>query len=254
MLRLGSILSFFATTSLFLSVSSPAQAQMQLQGRGQYGGLIRNVNSQKCIDVVNASRNPGANVQQFECNGGNNQKWEFISVGNGQYAIRSQNSGMVLDVADQSRARGVNVQQYPWNGGANQRWRSQGSSNNFVLVNVNSGKCLDVTGGEQRNGANIIQWDCNGGMNQRWYAGYSMPGRPGGGAYPPPGMGPGPTITCSSNNGKRVYCNADTRRGVRMVRQISGSACIQDSTWGYDQRGIWVDRGCRAEFIINVNR
>src|SRR5260370_13177130 len=57
-------------------------------------------------------------------------------------------------------------------------------------------------------------------------------------------------ITCSSNNGQRVYCNADTRGGVRLVRQISGSSCQQDSTWGYDSRGIWVDRGCRAEFEI----
>ena len=57
-------------------------------------------------------------------------------------------------------------------------------------------------------------------------------------------------ITCSSNNGKRVYCEADTRGGVRLVRQISGSSCQQGSTWGYDSRGIWVDRGCRAEFAI----
>jgi len=33
-----------------------------------------------------------------------------------------------------------------------------------------------------------------------------------------------------------------------LARQISGSRCEQNSTWGYDSRGIWVDRGCRAEF------
>lgn len=65
-----------------------------------------------------------------------------------------------------------------------------------------------------------------------------------------PGYGPGPRITCSSNNGKRNYCNADTRGGVRMVRQISGSACIQGQTWGFDRNAIWVDRGCRAEFVL----
>jgi hypothetical protein len=37
---------------------------------------------------------------------------------------------------------------------------------------------------------------------------------------------------------------------VQLVRQISGSPCRQDETWGYDRRGIWVDRGCRAEFVI----
>lgn len=64
-----------------------------------------------------------------------------------------------------------------------------------------------------------------------------------------PGYG-SQTITCSSNDGKRNYCNADTRNGVRLSRQISGSACIQGQTWGYDNRGVWVDRGCRAEFIV----
>jgi hypothetical protein len=66
----------------------------------------------------------------------------------------------------------------------------------------------------------------------------------------------GQTITCSSNDGRRNFCNADTRRGVRLSRQISGSACVQSQTWGFDNRGIWVDRGCRAEFLIgggNVN-
>src|SRR5271170_7477072 len=69
--------------------------------------------------------------------------------------------------------------------------------------------------------------------------------------YGQPGYGPGAqTITCSSNDGKRNYCSVDTRRGVRLSRQISGSPCIQGNTWGYDGRGVWVDRGCRAEFLV----
>ena len=72
---------------------------------------------------------------------------------------------------------------------------------------------------------------------------------------PGPGYGPGGppsngVITCSSDNGGRQYCPADTRRGVRMVNQRSGSPCRQGSTWGYDGRGIWVDRGCRADFAL----
>jgi hypothetical protein len=59
----------------------------------------------------------------------------------------------------------------------------------------------------------------------------------------------GQTIYCASDDGHRNYCNADTRGGVQMTKQRSGSACIQGQTWGYDNRGIWVDRGCRAEFI-----
>jgi len=68
--------------------------------------------------------------------------------------------------------------------------------------------------------------------------------------YGQSGYGQGQVITCSSDDGRRHYCDADTRRGVRLSRQISGSACVETQTWGYDNRGVWVDRGCRAEFSI----
>jgi hypothetical protein len=58
------------------------------------------------------------------------------------------------------------------------------------------------------------------------------------------------TVTCSSDNGQRQYCKADTRHGVRLIRQTSGFDCRQTS-WGYDAGGVWVDRGCRAEFDLS---
>ncbi len=59
------------------------------------------------------------------------------------------------------------------------------------------------------------------------------------------------TIRCESNNNARNYCPVDTRGGVRLSRQLSGSVCTQDSTWGYDNRGVWVDNGCRGEFQVS---
>jgi Protein of unknown function (DUF3011) len=61
-------------------------------------------------------------------------------------------------------------------------------------------------------------------------------------------------ITCSSNDGRRNWCDIGGRRDVRLARQISGSACIRDNTWGVDRRGLWVDRGCRAEFFVGGGR
>jgi DUF3011 family protein len=57
------------------------------------------------------------------------------------------------------------------------------------------------------------------------------------------------TISCSSDDMHRHYCSANTRGGVRLIKQRSDSQCIQGQTWGYDRRGIWVDRGCRADFV-----
>jgi hypothetical protein len=58
------------------------------------------------------------------------------------------------------------------------------------------------------------------------------------------------TIACSSDNGQRQYCKADTRRGVLLIQQTRGIGC-RPGTWGYDTHGVWVDRGCQAEFDIS---
>ena len=56
-------------------------------------------------------------------------------------------------------------------------------------------------------------------------------------------------LTCSSNGYRYNYCAADTQGRVVMVREVStGNLCRRGSGWGYDNNGIWVDRGCRAEF------
>jgi len=57
-------------------------------------------------------------------------------------------------------------------------------------------------------------------------------------------------ITCASNDGRRTYCDADTRNGVALLEQHGNAPCRQGSTWGYDRRGVWVDRGCRADFEL----
>jgi hypothetical protein len=56
-------------------------------------------------------------------------------------------------------------------------------------------------------------------------------------------------ITCESTGYKYNYCGVRTQGRVIMMREIStGNLCRQGRGWGYDDNGIWVDRGCRAEF------
>jgi hypothetical protein len=129
------------------------------------------------------------------------------------------------------------------------------------LCRVDTSRGVQMT--NQRSGSACIQgqtwgYDRRGiwvdrGCRADFFLGSRRPGlQPG----PGPGYGPGPgpgrnvTITCSSNNGKRNYCAADTGRSVELVNQRSGSPCVQGQTWGWDRRGIWVDRGCRADFRI----
>lgn len=71
---------------------------------------------------------------------------------------------------------------------------------------------------------------------------------------PPPASADGGaerTVTCSSRNYRYQYCRVDTENRVRLERQVSAfSPCVQGDTWGYDARGVWVDRGCQAEFRV----
>jgi hypothetical protein len=56
------------------------------------------------------------------------------------------------------------------------------------------------------------------------------------------------SLTCSSDDGSYHYCRANTGNQVRLTRQLPGPRCQQNYSWGFDYRGIWVDRGCRAQF------
>jgi len=77
-----------------------------------------------------------------------------------------------------------------------------------------------------------------------------VPGYSGGGGGTWPGWGNNYNVYCASDDGRRNRCPVDTSRGARLVRQRSGSPCNYGSSWGYDRHGIWVDRGCRADFEI----
>lgn len=58
-------------------------------------------------------------------------------------------------------------------------------------------------------------------------------------------------LICASTNFDYSHCRIDTRNGVRLVQQLSSAPCIQGRTWGTDRGGIWVDRGCAAEFSVS---
>lgn len=60
--------------------------------------------------------------------------------------------------------------------------------------------------------------------------------------------GYGRLFRCESNDNRTRRCNADTRYGIRLVRQLSRSSCVEGRSWGITRDGIWVSQGCRGEF------
>jgi len=119
---------------------------------------------------------------------------------------------------------------------------------------------------DMRSGAHLVKQQSEAVCKQDYSWGYDEKGiwvdhgcsgefALGGGTSPEaPGGGkeePGKTITCASEGGKKNYCGVDApHASVRMVKQLGSSPCTQGTTWGYDERGIWVDHGCRADFLV----
>jgi hypothetical protein len=244
-----------------LAITSPlscvpaAFAQGGFFGPGSY--QITNVKSGK---VLSLDLNDRSTVTQYGPQNRENQVWIVDPAPGGNFYIRNAVNGNALEPTGGQKSAAVVAA--PFRSTPSQQWRMEtGKDGNFLIRN-SFGKVLDLPDGSSQDGVRMQIYDSNGDSNQRfifrkvsgnWGNGWRPgPGGPGGPGFPGGPRGPGGplTITCSSDDGRRNYCQADTRRGVYLSRQISGSPCRQNQTWGYDGRGIWVDRGCRAEFQV----
>ena len=85
--------------------------------------------------------------------------------------------------------------------------------------------------------------------------GYRNDGYPGQGTQrPAPGWdGQSVRLTCESQDDRYRMCQIDVgpRGTVRLERQLSNARCIQGQTWGANRAGVWVDRGCRGQFVVD---
>ena len=86
------------------------------------GYYIVNEYSGKVLDDPGASPNNGAVIDQWQLNGGANQRWDLVPVGNGNYEIRNEASGKVLDNG-LSTSEGTKIDQCQPYGGMNQQWQ-----------------------------------------------------------------------------------------------------------------------------------
>lgn len=125
--------------------------------------------SGKCIDVVSGSTDDGAEIIQYDCHGGLNQRWQLQDAGDGYVQIVSQSSGKCVDVADESTANGGGIIQWPCNGQSNQEWELRDAGSGYVqIVSRHSGKCIDVPDGSADNSVRLQQYDCHSGHQQQW--------------------------------------------------------------------------------------
>lgn len=122
------------------------------------------------LDVYGASKASGANVQVYQSNGTDAQKWTLTYKGAGAYTLASKNSGMLLTVDGSSHSNGGNVVQKTNENSDFQRWNiSLTDSGAYTFKNVGSGLMLDIKGGKSDNGVNVQQYKANGSAAQSWH-------------------------------------------------------------------------------------
>ncbi len=124
--------------------------------------------SNKVIDVSDNASSDGTNIQLYESNSTNAQKFQVTKLSDGWYKIVNAN-GKVLDVSGGSSASGTNVQLWSYNGSDAQKWKfySTGTSGYYYIKNK-LGCVLDVSGAATTNGTNIQVYTKNSTNAQKW--------------------------------------------------------------------------------------
>ena len=124
------------------------------------------LNKSRVLDISNSSQQNGGNLQLWEDNGTNAQKFWVRYVGEGYYEIESLCSGKVLDVEHSGKTKGTNVWQYERNGTDAQKWlikkADDDDSDCYYIISKCNGLSLDVEYSKTELGTNIRVWDRNG--------------------------------------------------------------------------------------------
>ena len=126
--------------------------------------------SQQCLDNTNLATSNGNRQQQYYCEGGDQQLWNFRPVTGvaDTYTLVNQQTGKCLDISGAATADGSAAVQWTCLSGAtNQQFTLRkvtytgNDAHDYQLVARHSGKCVDVSGISTAARAAIHQWTCN---------------------------------------------------------------------------------------------
>jgi hypothetical protein len=58
---------------------------------------------------------------------------------------------------------------------------------------------------------------------------------------------PSEIVECRSHGYASTRCDVSWN-SARLIEQLSDSACVEGESWGLDEDGLWVDKGCAGRF------
>ncbi|MDE5569625.1 MAG: RICIN domain-containing protein [Ruminococcus sp.] len=125
------------------------------------------LNPDSCVEVINASTESGANIQEWELNGASCQNWILEKVDaygttmdtSVEYMFKNVNSGLYMEVANGSAEDNANVQQWGADSSANHNtWtlKEFGGGYYYIISKLADGRTyyLNVADNSSGNGAN----------------------------------------------------------------------------------------------------
>ncbi|WP_327699769.1 alpha-L-fucosidase [Streptomyces sp. NBC_00459] len=148
--------------------AKPALVSRVLPGDGTVYRLV-NRNSGRVADVSGNGTDNGTEILQWPWLNQANQKWTFVSTGDGYYKIRSVSSGKLMEVAGLSRVDGGKVGIWSDDSVFQQHWAVTPTGDGYhYLTNRLSGLALNVEDASTTNGARIEQETYSLASRQQW--------------------------------------------------------------------------------------
>ena len=120
------------------------------------------------FDVLNDSQEAGANLQVYEINNSNAQKFKITKRTDGTYKIANIRSGKVADVLGATFVNGTNVQMWDDTDNAAQKWTfTKRDNNSYSIYLAATNFVIDLTSANASNGGNIEIWEYVEGSTQK---------------------------------------------------------------------------------------
>lgn len=155
------------TAQTFKFTRIDATAGSQVIPNGTYT-IVSSLASNKVVDISSASPSNYANVQLYQSNNTNAQKFTF-TYKDGFYTITNIGSKKALDVSGAQTYNYANVHQYQSNNTDAQKWKIiKNNDGTYTFIAKCSGKVLDVSAANTANHTNIQQYSSNGTKAQKF--------------------------------------------------------------------------------------
>lgn len=130
---------------------------------------IKNLNSQKYLQVTNNTASSGANVEISSGTGAAGQRWYLTNLADGYITLKNS-LGYMLDVYGGRNENGTNIQIWSVNNKDSQSFSLKSISGNYAILTKasNGSKAVDIDNDGTSDGSNVSQYTYSGDLSQMW--------------------------------------------------------------------------------------